>query len=912
MAKIQYHTNEAELQVLASRMGEPVTLCYGRHLVGGAPAFQDQQTDGSTILLVALGDGEWDSIEYLWVNGKPVDITDTTKVHFHPGIDGEVGTESTPGTRNQKICSLFPAGFTQTTFSRSAYVALHLAADPAAPSAEFDVRGIYKTRRVRLFDAAGNQTYYQYSANPAWQFLDAFISLYLKPRALVGAELTAGEKARIDFVAFVQAAADCDADIGGGVKRFESHVAFMQKTTLATIYETIMSLCRGYVMEEGGKLGLYVDKARSSIFTLTGDMIRDASFEIPAKDLRQVCNQVTLKIRDIDSGAADHSKDFAPFTAIHNEQAHQDMVGRVIGREMDLGANTKERSERLAIYWMKRSLLPEQAQLLVTMDAGHLLPGDVITAPQDHNFSATRDWEVMEATDEPVGDQDGHIPASAFLRELILQEYDPTIFSDTAETQQETEETNIPGGHPPPASNANLIANGDMEAWSHFIIASGQTVGLPDLWSYIVGGSTEDGYATRWPGLEGTYALALHIGDAHGPPSTQYMRCWAYPAGIWPTATYYFSILAKANPAISAGFRLRLLLRDASLAGACYVELLNRVALGTTVQKFESRLVMPKSGDSTMQTGKWGTLPIVGTLNYDPVYLFVEPANYQPNISSTVMIDSATLKCTGETSNQPGSVAVRPTSNMLTATDAGASATVNVAGFDLRVSGQADVAYSAGSISSLAFNTLYFIYCDDPTLRGGTQTYNATVTKEEALNGVGRIFLGSIRTPVAAAPATVGNNDGGVGAQFGLNFSLLANQYTQYGNPVTDPTKAFDGVLSSNAFLRGDVSSDSTLRIFGFPNSPLPVGQAKLRIYSKHTHTGTPQTGIIRYSQDGGASWMDVRNTTADWDASTAPDDVTLTTAVLASVMVEAYVDSATGTDINNIRLYEAPIVVTS
>ncbi len=654
MAKIPYHTNEAELQVLASRMGEPMTLAYGRHLVAGAPVFQDQQMDGSTILLVALGEGEWDAIEYLWVNGKPVDITDTAKVHFHPGLDGETGTESTPGVRNQKICSFFPAGFTQTTFSRTAYVALHLAADPAAPSAEFDVRGIYKTRRVRLFDAAGNQTDYLWSANPAWQLLDAYISLYLKPRALINAALTAGEKARIDFAAFVQAAADCDADIGAGVKRFEGHVAFMQKTNLATIFETLLSLCRGYVLEEGGKLGLYIDKPRTSIFTLTADMIRDASFEIPAKDLRQVCNQVTLKIRDIESGGADHSKDFAPFTAIHNEQAHQDMVGRVIGREMDLGANTKERSERLVLYWMKRSLLPEQGQALVSMDAGHLLPGDVITAPKDHNFSATRDWEVMEATDEPIADQDGKIPTQAFLRELILQEYDPTIFSDTAETQQETEETNIPGGHPPPASNANLIANGDMEAWSHFIIASGQTVGLPDLWSYIVGGSTQDGYATRQPGLEGTYALGLNVGDAHGPPSTQYMRCWDYPAVVWPGGGYYFSVLAKANPAISAGFRLRLVLRDANLAGDCYVELLNRVALGTTVQKIESRLTMPKSGDSTMWTGKWGALTIVGgPLTYDPVYLFVEPANYQPNVSSTIILDSAILRSTGDNAPAP-------------------------------------------------------------------------------------------------------------------------------------------------------------------------------------------------------------------------------------------------------------------
>ena len=457
----------------------------------------------------------------------------------------------------------------------------------------------------------------------------------------------------------------------------------------------------------------------------------------------------------------------------------------------------------------------------------------------------------------------------------------------------------------------NLIPNGGMEVWSHLLTAGVQMVGLPDLWSYYL--NTQDGYPTQQPGLEGAYALGLNVGDAHGAPNTQYMTCLSYPVAIFPGGTYYFSILAKANPAISAGFRVRLHFRDENFENDTYVTLINGVGLGTAKQKSESRLVMPLQGDLTMQTGKWGTLTIVGgPLGYDPAYVFLELGNYHPNISSTVIADSATLKNVGEVSNQPGIAAVRPTSNMLTATDAGASATVNIGGFDLRVSGQADVSYSAGSISSLAYSTLYFIYCDDPTLRGGTQTYEATVTKEEALNGVGRIFLGSILTPAATVADTAGNNDGGVGAQFGLSFSLLANQYTESGNPVTDPTKAFDGVLSSFAYVRGDVVSDSTLRIFGFPNSPFPVGQVKLRIYSKHTHTGTAQIGIIRYSEDGGSSWTDVRNTTADWDASTTPDEVVLTTAVLASVMLEAYADLAVGADINSVRLYEGPLVVVS
>jgi hypothetical protein len=206
---IPAHTDEDALQLLATRMGKPIPLAYGRHLVAITPVFQHRKTDGTTILLGALGDGEWDSIEKLWINAKNITLPDTSIVHFHPGMDGEAGTEADPSIRNQKICSFFPGGFTQTTFSRTAYLGLSLASDPTAPGPEFDVRGIFKTRRARLFDDAGSQTAYEYSANPAWELLDAYIAHKLKPYGAVNEALTDAENACIDFAAFYQDANEC-------------------------------------------------------------------------------------------------------------------------------------------------------------------------------------------------------------------------------------------------------------------------------------------------------------------------------------------------------------------------------------------------------------------------------------------------------------------------------------------------------------------------------------------------------------------------------------------------------------------------------------------------------------------------------------------------------------------------------
>lgn len=116
----------------------------------------------------------------------------------------------------------------------------------------------------------------------------------------------------------------------------------------------------------------------------------------------------------------------------------------------------------------------------------------------------------------------------------------------------------------------------------------------------------------------------------------------------------------------------------------------------------------------------------------------------------------------------PAHVTYRPTTNPLTAHDAGSNATINVASFPMRVPGITDINLNSGAITGLSYNTLYYVYYDDPNFFGGAVTYVATTTKETALNGAGRFFVGSITTPRAGGSDTTGNNDGGSGAQLGM------------------------------------------------------------------------------------------------------------------------------------------------
>jgi hypothetical protein len=123
----------------------------------------------------------------------------------------------------------------------------------------------------------------------------------------------------------------------------------------------------------------------------------------------------------------------------------------------------------------------------------------------------------------------------------------------------------------------------------------------------------------------------------------------------------------------------------------------------------------------------------------------------------------------------------RPLSNPLTGHDAGSNATIPVSAFTMRTSSKGDISDNSGSVTALSYNTLYFVYYDDATLAGGAVTYNATTTRETAINGTGRFFVGSVTTPVQGAADTIGNNDGGNGtgsSKYAVQIFSAAGTYT--------------------------------------------------------------------------------------------------------------------------------------
>ena len=213
-----------------------------------------------------------------------------------------------------------------------------------------------------------------------------------------------------------------------------------------------------------------------------------------------------------------------------------------------------------------------------------------------------------------------------------------------------------------------------------------------------------------------------------------------------------------------------------------------------------------------------------------------------------------------------------PLSNPLTGHDAGANATINIAAFTMRTSSKGDISVSSGSITALSYGTGYYVYYDDPTLAGGSVTFNATTSKGTPLQGAGRFYVGSITTPLAGAIDTIGNNDGGTGVQTGATLNIISTIQTPTlggGYGLITPISGLSSLSNASA-----VSEQWSGYV---PQSQAPPSAITLTVTSQVaiTGAGTGQT-TLSYSTDGGSTFTNIYNVTANRALTTDVINITL------------------------------------
>lgn len=117
-----------------------------------------------------------------------------------------------------------------------------------------------------------------------------------------------------------------------------------------------------------------------------------------------------------------------------------------------------------------------------------------------------------------------------------------------------------------------------------------------------------------------------------------------------------------------------------------------------------------------------------------------------------------TANTAAETAAADSSLASSGVSGLtMTATDAGADATITISAHTRIYGDGTSVAVSGGTVTGLAYSTGFFVYYDQASRAGGAVTYQATTSAATAAQTGDRHSLGAVTTPAGGAGPIDGN-----------------------------------------------------------------------------------------------------------------------------------------------------------
>jgi hypothetical protein len=119
-----------------------------------------------------------------------------------------------------------------------------------------------------------------------------------------------------------------------------------------------------------------------------------------------------------------------------------------------------------------------------------------------------------------------------------------------------------------------------------------------------------------------------------------------------------------------------------------------------------------------------------------------------------------TANSTANTVKRDDSISTSWTSpgNILSASDAGSSATITISAHTRKYTDATSVSVNGGSLTGLSYSTTYTVYYDQTSRAGGSVTYHATTDPNTGLANAaaGRHLCGKITTPASGGGGTSG------------------------------------------------------------------------------------------------------------------------------------------------------------
>jgi hypothetical protein len=126
--------------------------------------------------------------------------------------------------------------------------------------------------------------------------------------------------------------------------------------------------------------------------------------------------------------------------------------------------------------------------------------------------------------------------------------------------------------------------------------------------------------------------------------------------------------------------------------------------------------------------------------------------------SAKALADNAQSTATTAKKNDAISASWTSPGSILSATDAGTSATVTIASHTRKYGDSSSVPVTGASLTGLPYSAAYYIYYDDNNHAGGAVTFVATTNPNTAAynSATGRHYCGSVVTPASGGGSTSG------------------------------------------------------------------------------------------------------------------------------------------------------------